>query len=60
ETRELLPAYEGFDKNQMRKMTHIEYFETRDQYILFDYLEKNPLNSEARYVKIDFSDQKNM
>ncbi len=53
EERVYLPAYEGYDRNQMRKMTHIEYFKTRDQYILFDYLEKNPLNQEAGFLVID-------
>ena len=48
EERKYLPAYEKYDKNQMRKMTHLEYFENLDQVILFDYLERNPLNQEAR------------
>lgn len=48
EERTYLPGYEKYDKNQMRKMTHLEYFKTLDKIVLFDYLERNPLNQEAR------------
>ena len=48
EERKYLPAYQQYDKNQMRKMTHLEYFEELGQIILFDYLERNPINQEAR------------
>ena len=48
-----LPDYRGYDKNQLRRMTHIEYFAQTREYILFDYLNRNPLNQEARISKID-------
>ena len=48
-----LPDYRGYDKNQIRRMTHLEYFHWRNQYVLFDYFVKNPLNHEARICKID-------
>lgn len=43
-----LPAYEMYDKNQMRKMTHLEQFSVLGKTVLFDYMERNPLNQEAR------------
>jgi len=52
EERRYLPAYQQYDKNQMRKMTHLEYFETLGEMVLFDYMERNPLNQEARTIKI--------
>ena len=48
-----LPDYRGYDKNQLRRMTHLEYFAETKEYILFDYLNRNPLNQEARISKID-------
>ena len=30
--RKYLPEYEKYDKNQMRRMTHLEYFEKEKQY----------------------------
>ncbi|MGN1267035.1 MAG: B12-binding domain-containing radical SAM protein [Dorea sp.] len=48
EERNYLPDYRQYDKNQMRKMTHLEYFKELDQIVLFDYLTRNPLNQEAR------------
>lgn len=48
EERVYLPAYEKYDRNQMRKMTHLEYFKNLNKIVLFDYLERNPLNQEAR------------
>ena len=48
-----LPDYRGYDKNQIRRMTHLEYFHWSNQYVLFDYFVKNPLNHEARICKID-------
>lgn len=51
--RKYLPGYGAYDRNQMRKMTHLEYFTLADEYILFDYLERNPLNQEARVCKLD-------
>lgn len=61
--RELLPGYEDYNCKQIRRMTHIEHFlidiqETaaggaavyRENDILFDYRNRNPLNYEARTV----------
>ena len=53
ETHEYLPDYGKYDRNQMRKMTHLEYFKLTDTYILFDYQNRNPLNQEARVCKIE-------
>lgn len=44
---------ENTTENQMRKMTHLEYFKLTDTYILFDYQNRNPLNQEARVCKIE-------
>lgn len=52
ETHKYLPDYGKYDRNQMRKMTHLEYFELADAYILFDYQNRNPLNQEARVCKV--------
>ena len=50
--RKHLPGYEQFDKNQMRKMTHLEYFPHLGKMLLFDYKFRNPLNQEARTCMI--------
>lgn len=47
-----LPGYERYDRNQMRKMTHLEYFPEIGQTVLFDYSRRNPLNRQARTVII--------
>ena len=52
ETHTYLPDYGKYDRNQMRKMTHLEYFKLADTYILFDYQNRNPLNQEARVCKV--------
>ena len=52
ETHQYLPASGKYDRNQMRKMTHLEYFKLADAYILFDYQNRNPLNQEARVCKV--------
>ena len=51
--RQYLPSYGPYDRNQMRKMTHMEYFSIIGKYILFDYKERNPLNQEARTCMIE-------
>ena len=51
--RQYLPSYGPYDRNQMRKMTHMEYFSITGKYILFDYKERNPLNQEARTCMIE-------
>ena len=62
ETRELLPAYAEYNSKQLSKMTHLEEFEyavwkqgqceklEKNQLVVFDYNERNPLNSEARII----------
>ena len=46
--RKYLNGYEKYDKNQMRKMTHLETFLVLGKTVLFDYQQRNPLNGEAR------------
>lgn len=46
--RKYLPKYREYDRNQMRKMTHLEYFRCLDQVVLFDYRERDPVDQEAR------------
>ncbi|MDD3362044.1 MAG: B12-binding domain-containing radical SAM protein, partial [Hespellia sp.] len=46
EERKYLKNYEQFDKNQLRKMTHLE--KIGGQMILFDYRHRNPLNYQAK------------
>ncbi len=60
EERKYLPSYEQYDKNQLRKMTHVEYFKELDQAVLFDYLTRNPLNQEARTCILQKGDYKNL
>lgn len=48
-----LTGYESYDKNQMRKMTHLEHFNCLGQTVLFDYMDRNPLNHEARTCMIE-------
>lgn len=50
--RRYLAGYEAYDKNQMRKMTHLEYFPVLEKTVLFDYLHRNPLNYEARTYEL--------
>ena len=62
EERKLLPAYTEYNSKQLSKMTHLEEFKYSvweygncknllvNQLILFDYNERNPLNSEARII----------
>lgn len=42
-----LLGYEAYDKNQIRKMTHLEYFPVLQKTVLFDYMHRSPLNYEA-------------
>ena len=63
-TRELLPVYTEYNSKQLAKMTHLEVFEysvweygeckklAEDQLIIFDYNERNPLNAEARIIRL--------
>lgn len=50
--RRYLSEYQLYDKNQMRKMTHIEKFKIMGKILLFDYKCRNPLNREARTCMI--------
>ncbi len=52
EEHKYLPEYKEYDKNQMRKMTHIENFTILRKMLLFDYKCRNPLNQEARTCMI--------
>lgn len=45
EERKVLRGYEGFDKRQMSKMTHVE--KLGGVHVLFDYRNRNPLTNEA-------------
>ena len=56
EQRRYLPAYDGYDRNQMRKMTHVEYFPSTDTYILFDYRERNILSQDAGICVVEKKD----
>lgn len=48
-----LPGYEKYDKNQLRRMTHLEYFEKLGRIILFDYSRKCPMTGRAHTVDIE-------
>ncbi len=62
EERKLLPSYMEYNSKQLSKMTHLEEFEysvwefgscdklPESQLIIFDYNERNPLNSESRII----------
>ena len=47
-----LPGYKDRDRNQMRKMTHLEHFEILGRTVLFDYSRRSPLTKDARTVII--------
>ena len=47
-----LEGYEGADKNQLRRMTHLEYFPRRDVYVLFDYKNRDPLTNDGKGIHI--------
>lgn len=56
----LLLDYNGYQKKQVKRMTHIERLQINpftmkkeETYILFDYKNRNPLTYEARTVIID-------
>lgn len=62
EERTLLPTYAEYNSKQLSKMTHLEEFGysvwnqeeckklVKKQLVVFDYNERNPLNSEARII----------
>lgn len=53
-----LPEYQSYDRSQMRKMTHIEYFPGLQKMLLFDYKCRNPLNQDARTCMIKRGSEK--
>jgi radical SAM superfamily enzyme YgiQ (UPF0313 family) len=53
--RRYLPAYRDYDRNQMRKMTHLEYFAQKGIYVLFDYRERNALSRDARACRVEIN-----
>ena len=50
--RTYLTGYEKYDKNQMRKMTHLEHFPHLGKTILFDYQHRSLLTREAKTIDI--------
>lgn len=55
EERRYLSGYEGYDRRQMRKMTHLE--KIREEVLLFDYRKRNPLNGDAAIYSIEMPKQ---
>ena len=55
EERRYLSGYEGYDRRQMRKMTHLE--KIREEVLLFDYRKRNPLNGDAAIYRIEMPKQ---
>lgn len=53
--RRYLPAYKDYDRNQMRKMTHLEYFAQKGIYVLFDYRERNALSRDAGTCRVELN-----
>ena len=51
EERRYLKGYEGYDRRQMRKMTHLERLFGR--LVLFDYRERDPLSGDAKIYWTD-------
>ena len=55
EERRYLSGYEGYDRRQMRKMTHLE--KIGGEVLLFDYRKRNPLNGDAAIYRIEMPKQ---
>lgn len=53
ENPQYLKEYEGFDRNQLRRMTHLEYFPLRDSYVLFDYRKRDKLSNDGTAIFIE-------
>lgn len=51
EERRYLKNYAGYDRRQMRKMTHLERLFGR--MVLFDYQERDPLSGDAKVYEIE-------
>ncbi len=55
EIHTILKKYENYNARQMERMTHVEkyiYLFEKPTILLYDYLEKNPLNQEATIYQI--------
>ena len=55
EERRYLSGYEGYDRRQMRKMTHLE--KIGEEVLLFDYRKRNPLNGDAAIYRVEMPKQ---
>lgn len=51
--RRYLKGYEGMDRNQLRRMTHLEYFPLSARYVLFDYRKRDPLTNDGTAIHIE-------
>ena len=51
--KKYLPGYGEYDRNQMRKMTHLEYFGQLGKCVLFDYRERDVLSRDARTCAVE-------
>lgn len=51
ESYKYLKGYEGFDKRQLRKMTHLERFDGK--LYLFDYQNRNPFTNQAAVYEVE-------
>ena len=71
ENRELLPAYAEYNSKQLSKMTHLEEFAysvwaqnkcdklADKKLVIFDYNERNPLNSECKVIILETANELN-
>ena len=48
-----LPGYAGYDKNQLRRMTHLETFPHLGRTVLFDYERRDPLTGGAATCAVE-------
>ena len=55
EEHHYLKGYEGFDKRQLRKMTHLEWI--NGKLILFDYRNRNILTNQASIFLVEGGDE---
>ena len=55
EEHHYLKGYEGFDKRQLRKMTHLEWI--NGKLILFDYRNRNVLTNQASIFLVEGGDE---
>lgn len=52
ERRYLGEEYANWDSKQLERQTHLEWIASQNQYILFDYLHRNPLTGNAKNIEI--------